>query len=71
MMTNVAIILFEERTGEFATTHFGMVLGANLPWFLLPVAVIARFWRDHPFTRQTTPALASVETPALEDGARA
>ncbi len=55
MMTNVAIILFEERTGQFATTHFGMVLGANLPWFLLPVAVIARFWRDHPFTRATAP----------------
>jgi EXPERA (EXPanded EBP superfamily) len=50
MMANVAMILFEERDGVYATSHFGMVLGANLPWGLLPVAVIIRLARDHPFT---------------------
>jgi hypothetical protein len=50
MMANVAMILFEERNGDYATSHFGMVLGANLPWGLLPVAVIVRLARDHPFT---------------------
>jgi EXPERA (EXPanded EBP superfamily) len=50
MMANVAMILFEERDGVYATSHFGMVLGANLPWGLLPVAVIVRLVHDHPFT---------------------
>jgi hypothetical protein len=65
MMANVAIILFEEHTGVYATPHFGMVLGANLPWGLLPVAVIIRLARDHPFT-STRPAAATPEavTPA-------
>jgi hypothetical protein len=51
MMTNVAIILFEEKNGIYATSHFGMVLGANLPWFLLPIAVIIRMSWDRPFSR--------------------
>jgi len=50
MMANVAMILFEERDGMYATSHFGVVLGANLPWGLLPVAVIIRLAHDHPFT---------------------
>jgi hypothetical protein len=58
MMANVGIILFEERFGQFATPHFGMVLAANLAWFLLPVAVIARLVRDHPFTRAVDPTAA-------------
>jgi emopamil binding protein len=56
MMTNVAIILFEERYGVNATPHFGMVLGANLAWFLLPIAVIVRMSWDHPFSRFTRQA---------------
>jgi hypothetical protein len=60
MMTNVAIILFEEKTGTYATAHFGMVLGANLTWFLLPVAVIARMSIDRPFTRFGPPASAEI-----------
>ena len=59
MMANVTMILFEERYGEFATSHFGMVLGANLPWFLFPVAVIVRMWRDQPFTRAPRPTAAA------------
>jgi hypothetical protein len=57
MMTNVAIILFEEKSGVYATPHFGMVLGSNLTWFLLPVAVIVRMSWDRPFSR-FTPATA-------------
>src|SRR6266545_3330727 len=49
--TNVLIILMEERFGEHATPHFPAVLALNLPWLLLPVAVIWRMRRDHPFTR--------------------
>ncbi len=49
MMANVTMILFEERYGEFATAHFGMVLAANACWFLFPVLMIARMWRDEPF----------------------
>jgi hypothetical protein len=51
MMANVAIILLEEHSGAYATDRFGIVLAANLPWFLLPIALIARLLRtDHPFT---------------------
>jgi hypothetical protein len=42
MMANVAIILLEEHSGIYATDRFGIVLMANLPWFLLPIALIAR-----------------------------
>ncbi len=51
MGANVLIILMEERFGEHATPHFPAVLALNLPWLLLPVAVIWRMRRDHPFTR--------------------
>jgi len=51
MMANVAIIMLEERHGIYATPHWGIVLGANLPWFVLPIAVCARlFTTDTPFT---------------------
>jgi len=52
MMANVLIILMEERYGQWATPHFGMVLGANLPWLLLPFAVIWRLRRERPFSRR-------------------
>src|SRR4051812_17448304 len=42
MMANVSIILLEEHSGIYATHRFGIVLAANLPWFLLPVGLIAR-----------------------------
>lgn len=52
MITNVTIILFEEMAGEHATGAAGMVWLANLPWLLVPVAVIARMWigGEHPLT---------------------
>ena len=51
MTANVLIILMEERYGQWATPHFPIVLALNLPWLLLPWAVIARMRRPHPFTR--------------------
>jgi hypothetical protein len=44
----------EERYGQWASPHFGVVLAANVPWLLLPFAVILRLWRDHPFSRPAT-----------------
>jgi hypothetical protein len=51
MLSNVVIILGEELAGPLATEHRAAVLGANAPWLLLPLAVIWRLRRDHPFTR--------------------
>ena len=51
MMTNVIIILSEEIYGPHASPQLPMVLLANLPWLLLPIAVITRMSRrEHPFT---------------------
>lgn len=55
MTANVLIILMEERFGIHRTPHFPMVLAANIPWLLLPFAVVFRMIRsDHPFTRLRT-----------------
>jgi hypothetical protein len=55
MMANVAIILLEEHSGIYATDRFGIVLMANLPWFLLPIALIARMLpSERPFTAAST-----------------
>jgi hypothetical protein len=50
MLANVLIILMEERYGQFATPRFGIVLLANAAWLLVPLAMIWRMRRDHPFT---------------------
>ncbi len=51
MMTNVTIILSEEIFGSHASPQLASVILANLAWFALPIAVIARMSRrDHPFT---------------------
>jgi emopamil binding protein len=52
MGANVLIILMEERYGQWATPHFPTVLALNLPWLLLPFAVMWRLRHDHPFTRE-------------------
>jgi emopamil binding protein len=52
MGANVLIILMEERYGQWATPHFPTVLALNLPWLLLPFAVMWRLRHDHPFTRK-------------------
>lgn len=53
MTANVLIILMEERYGMYASPQWGTVLAANLPWLVLPAAVLARMaWRPHPFTER-------------------
>lgn len=51
MFANVTIILFEELAGPHATPARGIVLLANAPWLLMPIATIARVWSPHPFSR--------------------
>jgi hypothetical protein len=53
MWTNVTIILSEEMFGPHATPRLGIVLLANAPWFLFPIALIGRMARaEHPFTTE-------------------
>ena len=54
MFANVTIILFEELVGPHATPARGIVLLANAPWLLMPIATIARVWSPNPFTRVLT-----------------
>jgi hypothetical protein len=58
IITNVLIILGEERAGATPAPDFLFVLLLNLPWLLVPAYVILRMWRDpHPFTR-SVPTIA-------------
>jgi len=50
LMANVLIILMDERFGVTPAPNFLLVLALNLSWLLMPLAMIARMWRDHPFT---------------------
>jgi EXPERA (EXPanded EBP superfamily) len=61
-LANVLIILMEERYGQWATPHFGVVLALNAPWLLFPLAMIWRMRRPYPFTEpaQTQPAAPPV-----------
>ena len=66
MLANVLIILMEERYGIHATPRFGMVLAANLPWLLLPVAVVARMARStYPFTEPAPVSAGASSTDSL------
>lgn len=64
MCANVLIILMEERSGEWATPHFPLVLALNGPWLLLPLAVMWRMRRDHPFSRAAEVAAVPATVPA-------
>jgi EXPERA (EXPanded EBP superfamily) len=64
MIANVLIILMEERYGEYATPHFPFVLALNGPWLLLPLAVIWRMRREHPFSRAAETVAAPAIVPA-------
>jgi hypothetical protein len=64
MCANVLIILMEERYGEWATPHFPLVLALNGPWLLLPLAVIWRMRREHPFSRSVEVAAVPATVPA-------
>jgi hypothetical protein len=57
LFTNVVLIMSEEAWGVNATPRLAIVAALNFPWFLVPVALIARMWRsEHPFTREPSPA---------------
>jgi hypothetical protein len=51
MLAVVSIILFEELWGKTPTATPLIVLGANLPWLLFPLAVVARMRHQEPFGR--------------------
>jgi hypothetical protein len=50
MLSNVLMILMEERYGRAPAPHFGIVLALNLPWLAVPIGMILRMRRDQPFT---------------------
>lgn len=53
IITNVLIILMEERFGSTPAPDFAWVFLTNLPWLVIPGYVIFRMWRDpFPFTRK-------------------
>jgi hypothetical protein len=54
MIANVTIILFEELAGPTPTPAPAIVVGANLPWLLVPCAVIWRLRGEHPFASGDT-----------------
>jgi hypothetical protein len=56
MFANVTIILFEEFLGATPAKAPTLVLFANLPWLLMPIATAARMWSAHPFTRAAAQA---------------
>jgi len=52
LFTNVFIIMTEEYWGPHATGSPLIVTLANAPWFLIPVFLIWKMWKnEHPFTR--------------------
>ena len=60
MLANVLIILMDERYGVTPATNFPIVLAFNLPWLLMPFAMMLRMRRDQPFSR-AAPAEAGSE----------
>jgi hypothetical protein len=63
MMSNVLIILMDEKYGVTPAPNFLIVVGFNLPWLLLPLLVIWRLRREHPFSEVSAPE--SAPAPAL------
>jgi emopamil binding protein len=51
MLANVLIILMDEVYGVTPAKNVAFVLAVNVPWLLMPFAMITRMLRDHPFTR--------------------
>jgi hypothetical protein len=52
LFTNVFIILSEEIAGPFVAKNLPMVLLSNASWFLFPVFLVWKMWKNpYPFTR--------------------
>ena len=58
MMANVLIILMDEVYGVTPARNLAFVLAVNGPWLLMPLAIIWRMRREHPFHRAGAPAAA-------------
>jgi hypothetical protein len=57
LFTNVFIILSEEIWGTVCAKNLPMVLLANAPWFLFPVFLVWKMWKNqYPFTREKSDA---------------
>jgi hypothetical protein len=55
LFTNVFIICSEEIAGPTPALNMPLVLLANAPWFLFPVFLIWKMWKnEHPFTEEVT-----------------
>jgi hypothetical protein len=53
LFTNVFIILSEEIWGPVSAINLPLVLLANAPWFLFPVFLVWKMWKNaNPFTRE-------------------
>jgi hypothetical protein len=69
IITNVLIILMEERFGSTPAPDFTWVFLTNLPWLLIPGYVIARMWLDpHPFTQTVSTQNGITARPSLKTG---
>ncbi|MCX6234999.1 MAG: emopamil-binding family protein [Bacteroidetes bacterium] len=52
MFTNVVIICSEEIWGPHASPAVASVLAANASWFIFPVFLVWKMWKqEHPFSR--------------------
>jgi hypothetical protein len=58
LFADVFIILGEELAGAHASPQPLLVVSLNLPWLLIPILLILRMWREHPFT--STEAAAQI-----------
>jgi hypothetical protein len=55
LFTNVFIICSEEIAGLTPALNLPLVLLANAPWFLFPIFLIWKMWKnEHPFTEEIT-----------------
>jgi hypothetical protein len=55
LFTNVFIICSEEIAGPTPALNLPLVLLANAPWFLFPIFLIWKMWKnEHPFTEEIT-----------------
>ncbi len=50
LFADVIIILGEEIAGPHASPALPLVIGLNLPWLLVPLLLVLRLRREHPFS---------------------
>jgi hypothetical protein len=65
MMSNVLIILWDERYGVTPAPNFPFVLALNLPWLLTPLVMIWRMRRADPFEEPAPSTVESAGEPAV------